>query len=118
MVPCCAFRTAGVVAPFREQGVGKQERILLVLDQAGSHISGDLDVPEGLTLVPLPPYSPELHSAEHLWPLIDQPVVNRLIRSLNEMEAILGARIRVLAERKKQIRSTTLVHRWPTGGDH
>lgn len=35
------------------------------------------------------PYSPELQPAEHLWPLIDEPVVNRLIRSLNQLEAIL-----------------------------
>jgi hypothetical protein len=38
-----------------EQGVGKGKRILLVLDQAGWHSSGDLEVPEGITLVPLPP---------------------------------------------------------------
>lgn len=100
-----------------EQDVGRRKRILLVLDQAGWHISGDLEGPEGITLVPLPPYSPELQPAEHLWPLIDQPVVNRLIRSLDEREAILGARIRVLSERNEQIRSTTLFHWWPTVDD-
>lgn len=99
-----------------EQGVGRRKRILLVLDQAGWHICGDLEVPEGITLVPLPPYSPELQPAEHLWPLIDQPVVNRLIHSIEELEAILGARIRVLAGRKEQIRSTTCFHWWPTVG--
>jgi hypothetical protein len=58
-----------------------------------------------------------LQPAEHLWPLIDQPVVNRVIGSLDELEALLGARIRVLSERKEQIRSTTLFHWWPTAGD-
>lgn len=100
----------------QEQGVGSHKRILLVLDQAGWHISGELVVPEGLTLVPLPPYSPELQPAEHLWQLIDEPVVNRVVDSLEELEAILGERIRVLGERKEQIRSTTLFHWWPLVG--
>lgn len=100
----------------QEQGVGPKKRILLVLDQAGWHLSGRLVLPEGLTLVPLPPYSPELQPAEHLWPLIDEPVVNRLVGSLEELEEILGARICVLAERTEQIRASTLFHWWPTVG--
>lgn len=96
-----------------EQGMGKRKRVLLVLDQAGWHISTDLVVPEGITLVPLPPYSPELQPAEHLWALIDEPVANRIFYSLEELERVLGARIRVLSERKEQIQSTTLFHWWP-----
>lgn len=100
-----------------ERGVGKRrgkrKRILLVLDQAGWHLSTDLAVPEGITLVPLPPYSPELQPAEHWWELIDAPVSNRVFHSLEELEGVLGARIRVLSERKEQIRSTTLFHWWP-----
>src|SRR5262245_31932306 len=34
---------------------------------AGWHISGDLVVPENLSLVFLPPYSPELNPIERLW---------------------------------------------------
>jgi hypothetical protein len=97
----------------QEQGVGSGKRILLVLDQAGWHLSGELQIPEGLTLVFLPPYSPELQPAEHLWALVDAPVVHRLVGSLDELEAILSARIQVLSERPEQIRSTTLFHGWP-----
>jgi transposase len=78
--------------------IGKGKRILLVLDQAGWHISHDLEVPEGIARMPLPPYSPELQPAEHLWEWIDEPVVNRIIGSVAELEDILGARIRVLGE--------------------
>lgn len=100
----------------REQGVGPKKRILLVLDQAGWHTAEAVEAPEGLTLVPLPPYSPELQPAEHLWALLDQPVENRLFHSLEELEAVLGERIRVLGERQEQVRSTTLFHWWPTVG--
>ena len=37
---------------------------VLVLDRAGWHVSGDLVVPANLTLVHLPPYSPELNPVE------------------------------------------------------
>jgi hypothetical protein len=39
----------------------------LVLDGAGWHVSEDLTVPANLTLVPLPPYSPELNPVERVW---------------------------------------------------
>jgi len=34
---------------------------ILVLDQAGRHMSSKLEVPDNITLVPLPPRSPELN---------------------------------------------------------
>jgi len=36
----------------------------LVLDGAGWHVSKQLVVPANLTLIPLPPYSPELNPVE------------------------------------------------------
>jgi hypothetical protein len=44
-------------------GVGQAKHIILPLDQAGWHMSKQLEVPEGIHLVPLPPYSPELQPA-------------------------------------------------------
>ena len=40
---------------------------VLVLDQAGWHGSRGLIVPETVTLVPLPPYSPDLNPVERVW---------------------------------------------------
>jgi hypothetical protein len=40
---------------------------VLVLDQAGWHLSDKLIVPPNITLVPLPPYSPELNPVERVW---------------------------------------------------
>ena len=39
----------------------------LVLDGAGWHVSDDLSVPANLTLIHLPPYSPELNPIERVW---------------------------------------------------
>src|SRR6202165_5821048 len=36
-------------------------------DGAGYHTSGDLSVPSNISLIQLPPYSPELNPGENLW---------------------------------------------------
>ena len=45
--------------------VGRQ--IALVIDNARWHTSKQLKVPENITLIPLPPYSPELNPMEQVW---------------------------------------------------
>jgi transposase len=39
----------------------------LVLDGAGYHVARRLAVPNNITLVPLPPYAPELNPIENVW---------------------------------------------------
>jgi DDE superfamily endonuclease len=39
----------------------------MVLDRAGWHVAGALQVPENITLIHLPPKSPELNPVENLW---------------------------------------------------
>jgi len=40
---------------------------VVMLVQAGWHTSGKLDVPDNMTLLPLPPRSPELNPVENIW---------------------------------------------------
>ncbi len=40
---------------------------VLLLDQAGWHLSAKLDVPPNITLMPLPPKAPELNPVENIW---------------------------------------------------
>ena len=40
---------------------------VLLLDQAGWHLSDKLDIPANITLMPLPPKSPELNPVENIW---------------------------------------------------
>jgi transposase len=64
-----------------EAGVRPNKRIVLLLDRAGWHTSSKLTVPEGLHLVFLPAYSPEVPPAERLWPLSNEPLTNRAFAS-------------------------------------
>lgn len=94
-------------------GAGPKKRIVLVLDRAGWHASRDLVVPDGIHLVFLPSYSPELQPAEHLWPLVHEAMANRRIETLDELEDILVERCRSLAADTELIRANTLFHWWP-----
>jgi transposase len=98
----------------QERGAGTDSRILLVLDNAGWHTGGDVVAPEGVELIPLPPYSPELQPAEHLWALCDAVLVNRSFDTLDALQAVLSPHLVRLTERIAEIRSLTLVHWWPT----
>ena len=40
---------------------------VLLLDQAGWHMSGEVAVPDNITLLPLPPKCPELNVMENVW---------------------------------------------------
>lgn len=46
---------------------GEDRHIVLVLDNAGWHRAKALKVPQNITLLHLPPYSPELNPMERLW---------------------------------------------------
>jgi transposase len=95
----------------RQTGAGRRRSIVLVLDNAGWHGPEGLAIPEGISLVFLPPYSPELQPAERLWPLVDEPIANRHFASLAELDATIAERCRRLDA--ATIRPHTDFHWWP-----
>ena len=94
-------------------GAGPSKRVLLILDQAGWHSSKALVVPEGIHLLFLPPYSPELQPCERLWPLSNEGVANGSFRTLDDLEAAQVQRCVVLQNQLEVIRSHTCFHWWP-----
>jgi transposase len=89
-------------------GAGSQRRILLVLDRAGWHESGEVAVPEGIHLVFLPPYSPELQPCERLWPLTNEAIANRRFETLDELQEVQAERCVVLQDDPLHLRRHTL----------
>jgi transposase len=103
-----------VLKDFAEHfGVGISKRVVLPLDQAGWHVSQDLEVPEGIHLVLMPPYSPELQPAERLWPLINEPLANKAFESITEVEELVYQRCLRLLNQTELIRGLTSYHWWP-----
>jgi transposase len=94
-------------------GASPTKQIVLVLDRAGWHSTQRLRVPNHVHLLFLPPYSPELQPAEHLWPLTHTVLVNRHFASIDDLEDAQAARCVALQARRDLVRSTTLFHWWP-----
>jgi putative transposase len=66
--------------------VAPEAHAVLILDQAGWHMSSKLEVPENITLLPLPPRSPELNPVENLWQFLrDNWLSNRVFRSYDDI---------------------------------
>lgn len=59
---------------------------VLILDQAGWHTSAKLDVPGNITLLSLPPRSPELNPVENIWQYLRANwLSNRVFTSYNDI---------------------------------
>lgn len=65
------------------------EHFVLIMDQAGWHKSRDLKLPEGITVLLLPPYSPELNPTENLWHYLRSHYLSN--RSYADYDALLAA---------------------------
>ncbi len=98
----------------RDEGIDASQRAVVVLDRAGWHVARALVVPEGIDLVFLPPYSPELQPAERLWGLVDEPVANRTFADLDALEAVLVPRCIDLSARPRLVQGHTRFHWWPS----
>jgi transposase len=62
---------------------------VVMLDQAGWHMSKNLIVPDNMTLLPLPPRAPELNPVENIWQFIrDNWLSNRVFKSYDDILAL------------------------------
>jgi transposase len=69
--------------------IAADEHAVIALDQAGWHGAKSLVVPACMTLLPLPPRSPELNPVERLWLYLKQKFLSH--RLLDDYKAIEDA---------------------------
>ena len=106
---------SAVLAAFAETvSAGRDKLVVLVLDNAGWHVSDRLVVPDGVVLEFLPPYTPELQPAERLRPLTNEAIANKSFATLEDLDAALGERCRTLAAMPEIIKARTSYEWWPT----
>ena len=65
------------------------EHFVLIMDQAGWHKSRGLKLPDGITVLLLPAYSPELNPVENLWHYIRSHYLSN--RTYDDYDALLAA---------------------------
>ncbi len=94
-------------------GAGHDKQILLVLDGAVWYTSPHVQVPVGVHLYLLSPYSPELQPAELLWPLTNEPLANRHFQDLDALQAVQEQRCLTLQAMPEVILAHTNFHWWP-----
>jgi transposase len=59
---------------------------IIIVDQAGWHFSKGLEIPDNISVLPLPPRSPELNPVENVWQFMrDNWLSNRIFKSYNDI---------------------------------
>lgn len=85
-----------------------KEFIVMVMDQAGWHVAGELQVPQNMLLVLLPPYSPELNPAEHLWEALREDCfANHVFADLDAVDNALTQGLIALESDSVRVQSMT-----------
>lgn len=84
------------------------EYIVMVMDQAGWHIARELEVPQNMRLVLLPPYSPEINPAEHIWDALREDCIGKtVLASLDAADKALSKGLRSLESDPARMHSLT-----------
>ena len=87
------------------------EFIVMIVDGASSHRSGDLRIPENIRLHRLPGYSPQLNPQEHVWDeLREKEFPHRVFESMALVVGQLESGLPRMAADTQALRSLTA---WP-----
>ena len=71
------------------KSLGPKDHAVLIMDQAGWHKSKAMKMPDNITGLLLPPYSPELNPVENLWHYLRSHYLSN--RSYDDYDALLSA---------------------------
>ena len=86
VLPRCNTEAMGLHLAEIANIVAPGAHAVLLVDQAGWHLSHQLLVPPNITIVPLPPKCPELNPVENIWQFIrDNWLSNRVFLSLEDI---------------------------------
>jgi len=89
---------------------GTRKRMVLVWDGAPAHRSGKLKVPERITLISIPAYTPELNPSERVWTLVKEAVANEASETLDELEQKVCSRCQNITS--DEVSARTNYHWW------
>ncbi len=99
------------LAAFAREHAPEGKRILLVWDGAPAHRAQAVQVPERISLLSLPAYTPELNPSERVWPLVKEGVANRAHERLDELEQQVCSRCQKSSA--EEVSARTSYHWWP-----
>jgi len=86
VLPRCTTAAMALHLAEISSAVAPGAHAVLLLDQAGWHMTGKLSVPANITLLPLPAKSPELNPVENIWQFMrDNWLSNRVFTSYKDI---------------------------------
>jgi hypothetical protein len=86
VLPYCDTEAMQDHLPEISQTVDDGAHAVLILDQAGWHVTPKLKVPDNITLMFLPPRSPELNPVENVWQFMrDNWLSNRIFKDYDDI---------------------------------
>ena len=59
---------------------------IVIIDNAGFHSTVNMNIPENIMLINIPPYSPELNPAEKVWGFLKGKFKNKVFDSLDKVK--------------------------------
>ena len=93
------------------QAVAPGAHAVVLLDQAGWHLSKRLKIPDNVTLVPLPAKAPELNPVENVWQFMRENwISNRVFASYTDILNHCCAAWNKLTDQSWRIMSLGLRH--------
>lgn len=63
-----------------------KELKLLIIDNAGFHACKNIEIPENIILIRIPPYTPELNPAEKVWQWMKSKVAMKFFDSIENLQ--------------------------------
>lgn len=86
MLPVCNLHSMQLHLAEISRTVAQGAHAVLIVDQAAWHTSQKLNVPENITILPLPPRAPELNPVENLWQFLRNTwLSNRIFRTYDDI---------------------------------
>jgi hypothetical protein len=87
----------------------------VVLDNSGAQTSGHGAWPDGITSIPVPADSPELHPGERWFKEVREPLANQVYHSLEPLEEPLTAALQFYWEHPTALVPLTAYPWWREG---
>jgi hypothetical protein len=86
ILPTCNTEAMNLHLAEIAKTVAPGSHAVLLVDQAGWHLSARLVVPINITIIPLPPKCPELNPVENLWQYMRENwLLNRVFKSYDDI---------------------------------
>jgi transposase len=87
-------------------------RVVVVLDNAPSHLSKEVTLPENVSLLPLPPYSPELNPVERWFEEFRRELSNQVFETVDSLQRALTRVLERYWQEPNRLRSLTGFSWW------